>query len=343
VRAWIEYSHVLDADDWRRRHDLGEVPDALPYGLDRLGRHGVDLRVRPPLPQSWRPIARVARRGGYEWVEAVAAPVPADAEVCVCWEERIGAPRALRSGRRVAVASGAIWITDSSGPLHRMAIEGLRRCAVVWALSGAQLSPLTDMGVPRSRVEQLVFGVDADFFTRPDGVDREPGLVVSAGRDPHRDWPTLLDAFAEVRRHRPDARLEIASPVPLTPAPGVTLHPHLTHSAFRALLARAWVVAVPTRDNLHVSGMTTALEAKAVQAPVLVSRTPGIEDYVTQKEGRLLRVGDVASWAGALLDLLDADAGDIARMGGAGRRSVEAVHNTERQAKDMAALLARHC
>jgi hypothetical protein len=51
------------------------------------------------------------------------------------------------------------------------------------------------------------------------------------------------------------------------------------HGALRDRYRAFSVIAVALRPNLHVSGITTALEAKATGRPLVITDTPGMADY----------------------------------------------------------------
>ncbi|WP_430791680.1 glycosyltransferase family 4 protein [Actinoplanes sp. G11-F43] len=183
MRVTFRLSGRLDAAEWQHRHARGEVPDAWPYGLDRMRAHGVDVTPAPAYRGDAR-LARLARGlGRYEWLEA-RTPLP-DTDVVLCWDERSGVP-AARSHR---VITGVIWLTDEQrdSRLHRLlAGGGLRRAHRVWALSSAQLPVLRDtFRVPETRLVHLPFGIDTDFFT-PSAVPR-PGPNRNAAHEAQRD------------------------------------------------------------------------------------------------------------------------------------------------------------
>lgn len=346
VRAWVELHPSLDAASWRQMHARGAVPDRLPYGLDRLAGYGLDVDVRADRRGTLGAAGyRMARRlgGSYAWAEALAVRTPPEADVALSWDERRGAPRAMAEGRRRSVGTGVIWLTESRpGPADRAALRALRRCSLVWVLAAPQLDLLREQGIARSRLAHLPFGVDADFFDADAGVPTTD-LVVSAGNDRHRDWGTLLDAFALVRQVRPTARLELATRTHVPPAAGVTVHASLGHAALRRLYSRAAVVAVSTHPNLHVSGMTVALEAKAMRRPVVMSRTAGVGTYVEHDvDGVLVPPGSPRAMAEAIIAVLS-DEAVAAALGAAGRASVEAHLSTEAQARRLAELVETHC
>ena len=337
-RAWVALAASLDVDAWARRHAAGEVPDRWPYGLDRLADHGFALAPRPPLRGVGRQVARAGRRlGGYQWWEAVSRRPPASADVVVCWEERAGVPLALLQ-RRAPVATGVIWLTERPGGADPAARSALRRAGAVWALSAAQLPVLRDWGIEERRLHHLPFGVDADFFTPGD--EPVPGLVVSVGNDRHRDHETVGKAVAATQVRHPHARLSLTTRSPVVlPATVGSRVAHRDHRGIRAEYRRAAVVAVALRPNLHVSGVTVALEAMACARPVVVTDTPGMRDYVEHdRTGLLVPAGDSVAMAEAAGRLLaDPDRADA--MGAAGRAAVERRFTTSTQCATLATIV----
>ncbi|SMB29432.1 Glycosyl transferase, group 1 family protein [Serratia proteamaculans] len=62
------------------------------------------------------------------------------------------------------------------------------------------------------------------------------------------------------------------------------------------LYRRCMLVVIPLKDNLHVSGLTTLLESAAVKKPIVLTFTPGFEDYCLPGETCL--TADVGDYAG---------------------------------------------
>lgn len=337
----------LDVDAWTARHAAGQVPDAVPYGLDRMAAHGIRLVV-PPRPSSGvvaRRLRGVVRRsgGGFEWTSALAPPPAAD--VVLSWDERRGIPLAANRRLRVPVVTGVIWTTDAPPRRRavRAAVQGaMQRASRVMVLSAAQVAPLvTELGVAEHRVRVVPFGVDADFFT-PGTTPRRPDHVVCVGNDRDRAWDDALAAFAALRRRRPLARLTIVSQrvgAVARSAPGVRVIPRLSHVDLRSLLHQADVALVATRPNLHISGITAALEAQACGVPVVASGTPGMEEYAGPTSGLVLvPPGDAAAAGVALTDLLlDTERRDT--LGRQGRTGVVQRFSTLTQAGHIAGLV----
>jgi glycosyltransferase involved in cell wall biosynthesis len=337
-RAWVALAASLDVDTWARRHAAGEVPDRWPYGLDRLAAHGFALAPRQPLQGIGRQAARAGRQlGGYQWWEGVSRRPPSSADVALCWDERAGVPLALLQ-RRAPVATGVIWMTERRSATDGLARAALRRAGAVWALSSAQLPVLRSWGVADRRLHHLPFGVDADFFF-PVGEPAE-GLVVSVGNDRHRDHDTVVGAVSAVQSRHPGARLSLTTraAVDLPAAVGDRVA-YRDHRAVREEYRRAAVVAVALRPNLHVSGVTVALEAMACGRPVVVTDTPGMRDYVDDgRTGVLVPAGDAAAMARAVGGLLD-DPDRADAMGAAGRAVLERRFTTRTQSAALATIV----
>src|SRR5262245_33445818 len=299
MRLHLEFAHTFEPREWEERHAQGLVPDRMPYGLDRLADLGFDLAVRPAAGSQFVDrLDAVARRatGGLELVHALRDHERRSCDLAVCWDERTRLPAALRSGGpgEPPTALGVIWATEPDARLNGagtfVARQGLKRASAVWTLSTGQLPVLEGTwGVESRRLHFVRMGIDEQFW-QPSGAEAEPGLVVGAGNDRHREHALLVDAMARVRRAgTPSARLELVTQtsVDVPPELGVRRH-YLSHVEMRELYARASIVAVVVKPNLHVSGMSVLLEAMACGRPVVATNTPGMADYVADGETGVL-------------------------------------------------------
>ncbi|MEV4311899.1 glycosyltransferase family 4 protein [Actinocrispum sp. NPDC049592] len=247
----------------------------------------------------------------------------------LCWDEYSGVPAILRE-RKKPVVTGVVWLTDEvSRATAWFARRALPKAGLVWASSSAMIPRLRDDWGVRDP-QHIPLGIDTGFF-RPSESEPEPGLVVSAGNDRHRDHDLLVRAARQV-----GARLEIATRLPVDPE---VVRPGLTEGEIRGLYARASVVALATRPNVHASGLTVTLEAMASGRPVVIPDTPGLTDYVVPEEtGLVYPVGDEDELAKCLQRLLS-DPAMAAEFGAAGRRRVEQRFSTELQAARLAELM----
>ncbi|KQY23344.1 hypothetical protein ASD16_12430 [Cellulomonas sp. Root485] len=295
----VMFRSERDVDSWTARHERGEVPGRWPYGLDLLARPGVTVTRRslpePTRADRLRAMLRPSRRTG--------------ADLGIAWDENL-ARRMLVLAPHASMHAGAIWLTDAlaadpDSARVRSTLDVLRRMDSVFVNSRAQVEPLERaLGSSGTRVSFFTFGVDADFFAARPPADHP--LVVSVGGDRDRDPATLFAALARVHDARPDVEIVVQNSSDVTPPPGVTKVPRLSHVELRELYARASVVAVATRPNLHMSGLTVSLESMATARPVVLTRTPGVEDYVVDGDNaRLVPTEAPEDLADAVVELLD--------------------------------------
>lgn len=357
-RVLVELSPALDVAEWAQRHALGEVPDRVPYGLDRMADYGLAVlpRTRPrsgPVVQGCRIGSKLT--GGKRWLETMlGAPSPADADVRLFWDEYCSVP-ALLTGRgsgQLPVVTGVIWATeptaDRSTLARRASRAVLRRADAVYVNSYAQVPVLCgEWRVPSARVHFVPLGVDTDFWDPATPACDEPSrpgteqFVLSVGNDRHRDHQLLLAAMREVHAKLPEVRLELVTRAAQQIPPEVGHWSRsATHPELRDHYRRAQVVAICTRPNIHASGLSTALESMAMARAVVATRTPGLEDYIVHGEtGLLVPPNDPDAMAWTLIELLT-DKDRCARMGLAARRHVlSAGLSTQGMSKSLASLI----
>jgi glycosyltransferase involved in cell wall biosynthesis len=318
----VQLCAPVDFEEWGCRFGSELVADRLPYGFDQL--EGPDVQVHARVVGSpQRNIrgltgATGRRASGPDWA--------------VTWDER-SAVAAIQEGiparRR---ASGLIWATDHVERSQRtveMKIlrRYMRQLDVVWCLSRPQVDAartwLTLGQSSRPRVEFLPFGINTDHFAY--SAYPNTRTVLSLGNDPDRDLESLVEAMSEVRRADPGVRLIIQSTVLDHAPPGVELIRSVPHDELLRLYGSASVVLIATRHNTHVSGMTVALEAQSVGRPVVMTATPGAEDYLLGESGASVAPGDARGLAAKVLALL-AEPDRAADVGRRARQYAEEEH-----------------
>jgi glycosyltransferase involved in cell wall biosynthesis len=330
----VAYPSTWNIAEWANAHSRGERPSGWPYGLDQL---------RTSLPESGVGLTSVGRAMPVGLATALGRRLGLGgpggrADVGVAWEETTGT-RMLRSGAAAANYCGVIWASDP--PVG--ALDRIRRTLVhpalvsmqgLWCLSEPQVHLVKKMLGRRSPpVSYVRFGIDTDFFALQPFP--EAPLVVSAGGDRDRDTATLYRALQRVHSVRPEARLVVQSKSELEPPPGVEVVPHMSHEKLRDLYGLASVVVVATKDNSHVSGMTVALEAQATGRPVVITGSPGMEDYVANgSTGTVVDRYDDRALAEGVIAMLESP-GDSARIGLQGRQSVVSRHTTSHLVRDI--------
>lgn len=345
VRVRVEYAARLDPVRWAARHAAGEVPDVLPYGLDRMAGFGVE--VDPHAVTLPGPVERVARSvrhrtGGLEVAE-LARVSARRADVVLAYDERTGVPAALRH-RRTPVVTGIGWLTDpaDSPPLQaRLARRALGRATRVFAQCRPMLPLLVDRwGVAEERTRYVPVGIDTDFYTEQPWPAAAPITVFTAGEDRYRDHDLLVGAVRALRTERPDLRLDLATGLPTTFTPDLgTLHTARLEGRIRPLYAAASVVAVALHPTVTGSGLTVVLEAMASGRPLVVTDNPGIADYVEHgRTGLLVPAGDARALAEALAALVD-DPVRARDMGAAAAEQVRRRFTSTAMAERLAGLV----
>ncbi|RII92741.1 glycosyltransferase [Clavibacter michiganensis] len=328
-----------DLPRWSVRHAAGEVPGEWPYGLEGLRAYDADVTVAalraPSRSDALRDRMPQLRR-------RASAPAARGRDIGITWDEN-AARRMLLTRPHAEMYTGVIWVTDmlargTGGNLDRMR-DVLRRMDGLWVISRGQVEPLREfVGPDGPPVGFFTFGVDAGFFPPRPPAPRP--CVVSVGGDRDRDPATLFAALARVHEEVPEAEIVVQSASDLPAPAGVTKVPYFTHAELADLYSRASVVAVATRENLHVSGMTVSMEAMATSRPVVVTATHGTDDYVTPGlTGILTPVGDAAAMADAVVALLR-DPARAEALGRAGRRDLETRLTSERLVAGIADLIS---
>lgn len=194
-------------------------------------------------------------------------------------------------------------------------------------------SLVRDYGVDPGRVHVVGAGPNVEPGPGLHGAAREKAILFVGRKFVPKGGPALLEAFEQVRRDHPGARLWIvSSSVPGRLPGGATFHGLLGPDALARLYARAAVFALPTlREAFGLS----FVEAMAFGLPVVASRIEAVPEIVSEGEtGLLVPPGDAAALARALGELL----GDPVRarlLGAAGQARVAERFGWDRAAARM--------
>jgi glycosyltransferase involved in cell wall biosynthesis len=125
------------------------------------------------------------------------------------------------------------------------------------------------LGVPPERVRAIHLGIDLDQL-RPGEGEREPFLLYPANGWPHKNHRRLLEAFALLRRERPELRLVLTgSGLEQLPAQaGVEVRGHVPREELVRLYRTAAALVFP---SLYEGFGLPPLEAMACGCPVAAS------------------------------------------------------------------------
>ncbi len=330
MRINIYYPPGHAPEAWSLRYERGEVPDRWLYGLHRLRELTgavVTATEVPPLGWTGRALA-VART----MPRQVQPGTKLDSTIDFAWDE-IRAARMPWSKDSVRVC-GAIWCIDEQlrdpwNPRNQVTKRILQSMDAVWCLTRAQAALLAQwLGATAPRVYTLPFGIDAEFYRRAPYPESKP-LILSLGTDRDRDGRTLARTLEIVLKEYPNASAIVQCSPEISLPDRVERVERLSHVAIRELYARAHAVLIPTRPNVHFSGMTVTLEGMAVGRPVIATNTLGADEYVMHGEnGYLCPPGDAQKFADAAIEMLRCP--DVAaRIGESAADWVRLNHTTD--------------
>jgi glycosyltransferase involved in cell wall biosynthesis len=323
------------------RTGIGRYVAEIQRGLRAAGVLTSRAALAPPLPRS---VAAAGRRAGYD-LDAFAGSYPIRASLTrgplthltsqtlglLLLSQRLPRPvivtvhdilpYLLRDDPALSVYRNRL-----ERFVDALAMRGLRRADKIIAVSRHTRSTLIDtLGIAGDRVGVVHHGIDAALF-RPVSIDSSflnryaltPGgrYVVHVGsEDPRKDVPTLLRAFAILRRDCPDAvLLRIGAPA------FAARHEASVRLAADLGVAHAvrWLGTVPDEDlpvfysladvfafpSLYEGFGFPVLEALACGAPVVAAGGGSLEE-IAGPAARLVRPGDVDEFARAMSAEMD--------------------------------------
>jgi glycosyltransferase involved in cell wall biosynthesis len=193
-------------------------------------------------------------------------------------------PRAERAFRNVA------W--------HR-SVRGAARVIVISEFVRGRA--VAKLGLDPARVRVVPLGLDHDRL-RPGG-EREPFLLYPARRWPHKNHERLFEAFALVRRERPELRLVLTGGGEFPSLPdGVEARGRVPYAEVVELMQHAAALVFP---SLYEGFGLPPLEAMACGCPVACSNAAALPETVGDA-ARLFDPYDPRGIAEAVLDVLAA-------------------------------------
>lgn len=185
------------------------------------------------------------------------------------------------------------------------------------------------------RITVVSNGVELDLFDRPlrARARSDPPVVVFTGNlASYQGIDLLLEAFGQVLARRPDARLRMVTQAPFGPyeerARGLGIRESVDvvaagFEAIPSLLAASDVAVNPRPDCDGIPLKLLNYMAAGMPVVSFEGSAPGVEHG---RNGWLVPRGDVAAFAGGIVDLVE-DPAMARTMGVEARRHVEAHHS----------------
>lgn len=345
VRTVVLSGH--DLGEWRSRYERGEAPARLPYEVDALADVGFDLRPRGRSGGRTTTKLRdvVEHRLGYPVQASLRAlPEVAGADLVVALLEQEAALPARLKGSRLNPYSHtplmiwSCWLADeisrADSERRDLLFRRFKNADLIAHLSRRETEVLVDAGFSEQQLVPMTYGVSDDFY-RP-GPEEERDLdLVAIGQDRGRDYATLFSAIEGTDLVldlvcRPENLTGLAVPA------NVRVHGTIPHEAYRSMLRRTKVMAVPTHVLAYPTGSSVALEASASGCCVVATDTPAMADYIDDgTAGILISPGDVAGWREQLLGL-QGDQDRRRELAAGARRAVETRYNARHMWHELA-------
>jgi glycosyltransferase involved in cell wall biosynthesis len=179
--------------------------------------------------------------------------------------------------------------------------RSLRRADRVIAISDfVRERAVARLGLDPGKVRVVPLGLDHERL-RPGAGDREPFLLYPARHWPHKNHGRLLEAFAIVRRARPELRLVLTGGGTFPSLPDhVEARGHVGPEELVSLLQRASALVFP---SLYEGFGLPPLEAMACGCPVACSDAAALPETVGDA-ARLFDPRDPQAIADAVLEVL---------------------------------------
>jgi glycosyltransferase involved in cell wall biosynthesis len=218
----------------------------------------------------------------------------------------------LRVGTRPLLVAQCVWLFDQWSSFSCITRwfyrQLLNRADVITTQSPDDLAVAKDL-FPAVATKLILSGATVSSVVPPRKRPiHRPIRLASLGMDMHRDWETLVQAFAG---SKPACEVRIASskvnPVLLRNLPHFSIVRTSTQRATEALYEWADIVVVPLKSNLHVSGITVVFEAIVSGVPVVCTDVGGMRAYFSDCELRYVPLQSPAEMRRAVESLADND------------------------------------
>ena len=198
------------------------------------------------------------------------------------------------------------------------------------------------------RCRYVPIGVDQVYF-RPQKAKEEDYIFCAVHRGlKSRDWPTLMEAFGKLhiptelkivgteRARRSDLR---GRRIPKN----VRFYPFAPLPKLKDFISRSRFAVLPLPYHAHSHGQLSLLESMAMGKAVIVSRVPGIIDYVEEGKTAVLYEPYNAEDLREKVEFLLNNPQEAKRIGKEVRRAVELYYNEENMARGIYEAIKELC
>lgn len=208
---------------------------------------------------------------------------------------------------RRPIISSSVWMVNEwkrIPEVRKRLVRRLSRYVDVMTVQSEKCLVLARTAFRGSDVRLMYFGTNTSLFRiTPSVVEPQPDpiVILSAGNDRTRDWPTLIAAFGGDPQFQLRIWCQWLDPAQVRNKPNIVLLRDLTMEEYAAEIAGATICAIPMKENIF-SGITFALNSAAMGRPILCSDTGGVPTYFAADSVLYVPVGDAEGMRSAVLD-----------------------------------------
>lgn len=323
VGIFLGYKIALSIDKWRELYKNDEANDTLPYGYDRANNEKINVEyIKLNLIEK-----RIFFNKYLQYIYLYFIKLPLLLfKYDVIWTHYDDDALYIAKWRQLPILNKGmskqignfVWLIDNAQKYNKHKIKRiaklLNRIEIIIYHSSSETKKFIDtFKVNLEKLRHVHFGINFEEYSnkktmlKPRDIEENcKDYVLSIGTDIHRDIE-LLDKLAYefqdkqfilcscnpdyLNRQYKSKNLKVIN----------AILPEM-----RYLYENCSCVIIPLKYNEHVSGTTTLLEAAAMKKAVIVSQTPGLNDYVIQnKTGILVPIGDLKLFKQSLQTLVN--------------------------------------
>lgn len=291
----------------------GHAPAESLYALDRLAAHGFEIAIAPlrhanSISRLAAPVLQKLRRRGFNPVDlSQIAQLRRYDLVLVKDSVSLSMAAAARLAGVPCIFVDGLFTVSRWSFMRGLTQASVRASSGVVGYSSTQNDYWArESGVPRERLPNIPFGLDIDFYPPLDAaISVEAPYVLTVGRDPRRDFQTLLDAMRGSGLALKIISLPYLTERLVTHDVDVQFLERVSYPELFQLYQGASVVAIPLAPDINYpSGIRGMLEAMAVQRPVVATRTSCLEEYANHDvHVRFVQAGDPQALRMELVEL----------------------------------------
>ena len=321
IRVFVQLAHGQDIHHWNRLREAGKlvgINDPMPYGYHRANDMGCDVEYS--IRRRDGRIYNFFRLGvrailGFDYLYARQNAKQA-LKSDVIWTHTeaqflaVALIFALRGKNkpRPKLLGQAVWLYDKWPKIdpvrkffYRRLLKYVDRLTVHSPLNQKVAADL----FPDKQVDFVKYGIPHEDLQTPKLRQNTPHYILCVGNDRHRDWETVIKAFANT----PGVCVRILStktnPDIAKHAENIEIRGVHSNEEMQAERDKASVMIIPLKENLHVSGSTTLQEAALFGIPIIATRTGGLEAYLGDDAVSYVPPNDPEALKEATMNLLN--------------------------------------